>query len=115
MTLTVKIFYHVVQDPLFHQVAFAVLTAAVVFRSIYVMEVDLRNSLRTIATNRATIAGREKDLLNQMWWMIGVSLSTFLGGIVIWNLDNEYCSTLRRWRRQLGLPWGILLEGHGWW
>jgi len=30
-------------------------------------------------------------------------------------LDNMFCGTLRRWRRDIGLPWGILLEGHGWW
>ncbi|KAM5480509.1 alkaline ceramidase ydc1 [Microsporum audouinii] len=47
--------------------------------------------------------------------MVAYGLSTFLGGFAIWNLDNEYCSNLRTWRRELGLPWGILLEGHGWW
>ena len=87
MILVVQIFYHVLQDPLFHQVAFAVLTAVVVFRSIYIMKVNLRNSLRAIATpiglpaevavKRETVAVREKDLLKQMWRMIGIIYQHF--------------------------------------
>jgi dihydroceramidase len=46
---------------------------------------------------------------------VGTGLSIFLSGFGIWALDNQYCSTLRHWRHQVGLPWGILLEGHGWW
>ncbi|MCJ1240020.1 hypothetical protein MMC14_008020 [Varicellaria rhodocarpa] len=58
---------------------------------------------------------RDEKTLSAMWWMIGSGLSIFLGGFGIWHLDNEYCSTIRGWRREIGLPWGILLEGHGWW
>ncbi len=58
---------------------------------------------------------RDVVVIRQMWFMIGVGLSVFLGGFGIWTLDNKYCSTLRRWRHEIGLPWGILLEGHGWW
>jgi dihydroceramidase len=50
-----------------------------------------------------------------MWTMIAVGLSIFLGGFGMWNLDIIYCGKLRQWRHQVGLPWGILLEGHGWW
>ncbi len=58
---------------------------------------------------------RDGRILGTMWVMIACGLSTFLGGFAIWGLDNVYCSTLRAWRREIGLPWGILLEGHGWW
>jgi dihydroceramidase len=58
---------------------------------------------------------RDKEILRTMWTMIAFGLSIFLGGFAIWQLDNIYCSTLIKWRRQIGLPWGILLEGHGWW
>ena len=47
--------------------------------------------------------------------MIVMGLTIFLGGFIVWTLDNEYCSTVRGWRREIGLPWGMLLEGHGWW
>lgn len=95
----------------------------------YVMEVNLRPSLRarygTITPKEdsdsktsaevAQMARRDKKILRDMWWMIGIGLSVFLGGFGIWNLDNQYCSTIRRWRHEVGLPWGIILEGHGWW
>ena len=58
---------------------------------------------------------RDRETLRTMWLMIACGLGIFLGGFGIWTLDNVYCSSLRRWRRQVGLPWGILLEGHGWW
>lgn len=59
--------------------------------------------------------GRDRMILGTMWVMIAYGLITFLGGFAIWGLDNVYCSNLRVWRREMGLPWGILLEGHGWW
>lgn len=58
---------------------------------------------------------RDLKTLKTMWFMVGYGLSVFLGGFAIWNLDNYFCSTIRVWRREVGLPWGILLEGHGWW
>ncbi len=58
---------------------------------------------------------RDRRILGTMWVMIACGLSNFLGGFAIWGLDNVYCSKLREWRREIGLPWGILLEGHGWW
>ena len=58
---------------------------------------------------------RDAKILTTMWIMIATGLSVFLSGFLIWNLDIKFCPTIRRWRRQIGLPWGILLEGHGWW
>jgi len=119
-------YYHYLQDPTFHQNAYAILTAIVVFRSMYVMEVNIRPSLRnkygrtSSNTNGKAVlsaeeAERDKQILRDMWLMIALGLTIFLGGFGIWNLDNYFCSTIRSWRRAIGLPWGILLEGHGWW
>lgn len=58
---------------------------------------------------------RDRWILKQMWTMIALGMTMFLGGFAIWNLDNEFCSVLRKWRHTVGLPWGLLLEGHGWW
>jgi len=95
-----------------------------------IVEVNLRPSLRKkygtspardiaeVMANpkeRAQMASRDKIILTDMWWMIAVGLSVFLGGFGIWALDLLYCSAFRRWRHEIGLPWGILLEGHGWW
>ncbi|EGD86661.1 hypothetical protein H112_05167 [Trichophyton rubrum D6] len=128
LAIFITLYYHYLQDPVFHQVAYGVLTAVVIFRSMWVMEVTLRPSLQrsrnhtkpgvwghTLTTSGETVNHRDLRILNSMWVMVAYGLSTFLGGFFIWNLDNKYCSTLRIWRREIGLPWGILLEGHGWW
>lgn len=132
LALFITGYYHYLQDPAFHQNMYALLTAIVLFRSLYVMEVNIRPSLRAkeavhyttqkqyAVSDREKVRqeqedGRDRAILKDMWTMIACGLSLFLSGFAIWGLDNVYCSTLRRWRRAVGLPWGILLEGHGWW
>lgn len=132
LAIFITLYYHYLQDPVFHQNAYALLTAVVVFRSMYTMEVALRPRRRgTLEEDRVArekqglpVPSKERqeyenvrDLktLRTMWFMVVYGLSMFLGGFAIWNLDNVFCSTLREWRQQIGLPWGILLEGHGWW
>lgn len=58
---------------------------------------------------------RDKKILSQMWTLNIIGISYVAIAFLIWNLDNIYCGTIRQWRREIGLPWGILLEGHGWW
>jgi len=123
-----QLYYHYLQDPVFHQNAFAMITILVVGRSVYMMEINLRPSLRKKYPNASHIppgqlspteklANEERDklILRRMWLMVGSGVSIFLGGFGIWALDRVFCSNIRRWRHQIGLPWGILLEGHGWW
>ncbi len=69
----------------------------------------------TSVSEEARMGARDVAILRTMWKMIACGLSAVACGFLIWNLDNEFCSTLRSWRREIGLPWGILLEGHGWW
>ncbi len=121
-------YYHYLQDPTFHQNAYALLTAIVLFRSMYVMELNIRPYFRRkqeeryaadkSKIDRAEVArqdARDTEILRTMWTMIPVGLGVFLGGFGIWALDNHYCSNIRAWRHEVGLPWGILSEGHGWW
>lgn len=132
LSVFITLYYHYIQDPLFHQNAYAILTAIVIFRSMYTMEVTLRPRWRrsTEPERRAREKkglpvltkerqrqenDRDLDTLNTMWLMVFYGLTMFLGGFLFWNLDNGLCGTLRRWRRAVGLPWGIILEGHGWW
>jgi len=128
LCIFITVVYHYLQDPTFHQIAYGILTAVVLFRSMYLMEVNIRPSLRakygTVRRkSRSTLTeeevaandARDRRILRDMWWMIAVGLSIFLGGFGFWNLDNAYCSTLRRWRHEIGLPWGVLLEFHGLW
>jgi dihydroceramidase len=132
LAVFITLYYHYLQDPVFHQNAYALLTTIVVFRSMYVMEFTLRPWFRKseekhrLERKAASIDVlskedqrhenvRDQEILRLMWTMVGVGLSIFLGGFAIWALDNKYCGELRRWRKDVGLPWGILSEGHGWW
>lgn len=130
-------YYHYIQDPSFHQNAYALLTAVVLLRSMYVMERNIRPQWETkeralkqgMHTNGSANGAlsseqeaeqrrrdqRDINILKTMWTMVAYGLSVFLGGFGIWALDNMFCGTLRHARREIGLPWGILLEGHGWW
>ena len=128
----ITLYYHYLQDPTFHQNVYAALTVFLVFRCIYTMESVLRPSLRKsteadrlrkqrsnqlVLTKQQQSHNNERDLqiLTDMWKLILFGITIFLAGFGIWALDNKYCTDLRRWRREIGLPWGMLLEGHGWW
>jgi dihydroceramidase len=132
LAIFITLYYHYFGDPVFHQIAYGILTAIVVLRSMYTMETVLRPKWRK--SEKADHIAREKNgfpapgserqayenlrdlkTLRTMWLMVAYGLTMFLGGFLIWNLDNIFCSRLRAWRHYLGLPWGILLEGHGWW
>ncbi|KAF1357053.1 alkaline ceramidase-like protein [Delphinella strobiligena] len=128
LSVFITAYYHYLGDPVFHQNMYALLTAIVLFRSMYVMEVKLRPNIKAREKARAQHAvteeqkreqqrqdDRDRKILKTMWLMVACGLSIFLGGFGIWTLDNVYCSKLRVWRREIGLPWGIFLEGHGWW
>jgi dihydroceramidase len=98
---SVSVIYHYLQDPKFHQNAYALLTVVVLFRSFFMMERHIRD-VDPISVNR-------------MWRLVISGITIFLSGFVVWNLDNAFCGNLRGWRRAVGLPWGLLAEGHGWW
>lgn len=128
IALFITLYYHYLQDPTFHQNAYALLTAIVLFRAMYVMEVNIRPKFRSKereaanphARSGGTAAQKHEDLRDEqivrtMWQMIAFGLSIFLGGFAVWHLDNVYCSTLIKWRREIGMPWGFVLEGHGMW
>lgn len=130
LALFITLYYHYLQDPTFHQNAYAILTAVVLLRSMYIMEMNIRPHFRKRQLEHEKVQGsktiseeaklqerrnddRDRWILSQMWLLIGFGLTVFLGGFAIWNMDNMFCGTLRTWRRELGLPWGLLLEGHG--
>ncbi|GLI75324.1 alkaline ceramidase ydc1 [Penicillium ochrochloron] len=132
LAVFITLYYHYLQDPVFHQNAYALLTIVVVFRSMHTMETALRPKWRhsreedrlerqkkglPVPTKERQHFENERDMkiLKTMWFMVVYGLSMFLGGFLIWNLDNQFCSQIRVWRRTVGLPWGIFLEGHGWW
>ncbi|KAJ5168296.1 uncharacterized protein N7482_003890 [Penicillium canariense] len=132
LAVFITLYYHYLQDPVFHQNAYALLTTVVVLRSMHTMETTLRPKWRhsreedrlerqkkglSVPSKERQRFENERDMktLKTMWFMVLYGLSMFLGGFFIWNLDNQFCSQIRVMRRRVGLPWGIFLEGHGWW
>lgn len=130
LAIFITLYYHFLQDPTFHQNAYAILTAFVLVRSMVLQELHLRPHFRgkALKDTAATKSGmslaeaskeeyrqdeRDRAILKKMWTLVGVGMTMFLGGFAIWTLDNECCSRLRGLRHRIGLPFGILLEGHG--
>lgn len=57
-------YYHITKNPLFHQNSYAILTATVLLRSLYIMEKQLRPSLTTRNPEKA------HEILRTMWTMV---------------------------------------------
>lgn len=43
------------------------------------------------------------------------SAAMFVLGSIAFNIDRNYCASLRAMRDVVGTPWGFVLEMHGWW
>ncbi|KAF2447863.1 alkaline phytoceramidase [Karstenula rhodostoma CBS 690.94] len=114
LSLFITLYYHFLQDPVFHQTVYAILTAVVFFRAVYVMETLLRPKFRTEPIGKRE-EQRNVRILSEMWVLVAWGLGIFLGGFFLWAMDIAHCSALRRWRREIGMPWGFFLELHGWW
>jgi dihydroceramidase len=121
LAVFVSVYYHYLQDPVFHQNAFAILTATNIFRGWYQMEHTLR-PLRKVKRSKSRDVKtqtredqRDLEILADMWTLSLSGVAYIAIGFFIWNMDNIFCNHIRYWRRAMGLPWGILLEGHGWW
>lgn len=65
LAIFITVYYHMSQNPVFHQVAFASLTCAVVFRGMYDMESVLRPALR----RRCDTPAHADQIMKQMWSM----------------------------------------------
>jgi dihydroceramidase len=121
LAIFVSVYYHYLQDPVFHQNAFAILTATNIFRGWYQMEHALRPSRRMNRTEKKNGSAQAREdcrnlhILSEMWMLSLSGVAYIAVGFFIWNLDNIFCGHIRQWRRAMGLPWGILLEGHAWW
>ena len=91
-TAITVIYLHIL-DPTFHQVAYALLTALVLSRSVYLLHTRVENA----------------EARKNMWWTIVIAVTTFLTGFILWIIDNEFCDVLRSIRHQVGIPWAFFL------
>ncbi|RUP49631.1 ceramidase-domain-containing protein [Jimgerdemannia flammicorona] len=96
VTVTYVYFVH---DPVFHQVSYGLLVVIIVGRSTYLVR-------------RLPLSETRRILV----FVLRTAASSFLGAFILWNIDNIFCSSLRGWRKNLGIyPVGAVSELHGWW
>jgi dihydroceramidase len=72
----------------------------------------LTSAFRTSRLITTTV--KDRALKRQMRVVGSWALGLFITGYILWNIDNRFCDQLRATRRAVGLPWGWLLELHGW-
>lgn len=96
---TLTAIYLYFKDPTIHQVSYALLNAGIIFQSINLTQKHVKDDVIRKELYRVMITG----------------VITFLFGYFLWNLDIHFCSFVRYTRRAWGMPYGFILEGHGWW
>ncbi|KAM9846227.1 alkaline ceramidase 3 isoform 2-T2 [Aulostomus maculatus] len=81
------------KEPVFHQVMYGALVACLVMRSIFIVS-WVYPWLRPLCYT---------------------SLSVFLLGFLLWNIDNIFCESLRASRQMLPRGVGVVTQFHAWW
>ncbi|CCG80603.1 Putative uncharacterized protein [Taphrina deformans PYCC 5710] len=92
-------YYLVNKNPVFHEVAYGLITASVLFKSWHLTATQVKDPVAKADMKYCTITGSV----------------TFLTGFALWGVDRAVCSDLTRARHFMGIPWGFILELHGWW
>lgn len=87
------------KNPTIHQAAYGLLNALIIIQSYRLT--------RTYVKDPA--------VLKDFDYMLVSGLCQFLFGYFLWNLDIHFCDFWRSLRHTVGLPYGLILEGHGWW
>jgi dihydroceramidase len=105
----ITVYYLYAKDPVFHQVAYGLLTLSSTIRGFYVTEVDVKSALRK------RVPAEVDQRMHQIRTLAVSGIVMFLVGFFIWNMDNIFCHHLVHARNQIQLPWSVVLEGHGWW
>ncbi|CAG5115483.1 unnamed protein product [Candidula unifasciata] len=91
--IIVTLVYILINDPIFHQVSYAIMV-------FFIVGLASRVCLTTKC--------------NKSFFL--VSLLTYILGFLLWNIDNVYCSNLRSIRNQfVGRSSAMLFECHAWW
>ncbi|BFZ00462.1 hypothetical protein BsWGS_03501 [Bradybaena similaris] len=91
--IVVTLVYILINDPIFHQVSYAVMVCCIV-----------------VLASRICLTSN----CSKLFFL--VSLLTYILGFLLWNIDNIFCSNLRSIRSQIfGGTSGMLFECHAWW
>ena len=74
---------------------------------------DMR-SLALFGGRKFCLEGVIKRVVN-FWSGLTKDIVLFVGGSIAFDIDRNHCAQLRAMREVVGLPWGVVLEMHGWW
>ncbi|KAI7891822.1 alkaline ceramidase 3 [Mucor mucedo] len=100
-SILVSYAYIIINDPVFHQVAYGTLVVTVVCRAILLLN---KVPAQRYLYERA-----------QMKTLLILAAAGFIVGFTLWNIDNIFCLTLRDWRKTVPTLTGSVSELHGWW
>ncbi|XP_010868964.1 alkaline ceramidase 3 isoform X2 [Esox lucius] len=92
-SVLVSVVYLQWKEPVFHQVMYGALVACLVMRSIFIVT----------------------WVYPWLQRMCFLSLSIFLLGFLLWNIDNLACDSLRATRQRLPPVVGAVTQFHAWW
>ncbi|ORZ25106.1 ceramidase [Absidia repens] len=95
--------YLIINDPVFHQVAYALLIFIIVFRSLY-----------TINHLPHTSASYNYEF-PRLVFLLKLAAAGFIVSFGLWNVDNIFCPYLREFRTMVPYGIGALTQLHGWW
>lgn len=93
-TTVVSLVYIYINDPTFHEVAYALLVVALTFHGFY--NLGKYSQWKYLAFSIT-------------------SLSIYVLGFVLWNIDNHFCHRWRELRRSTGTVGDMLTQFHAWW
>jgi dihydroceramidase len=87
--------YLIINNPIFHQLSYAILVIGVVFRAI-----KLFNAVPKSYTYE----------VSRMQCLLWMSALGFIVAFILWNIDNQFCSNLRSWRSTVPFLIGSISE-----
>lgn len=87
--------YLIINNPVFHQISYAILVIGVVFRAI-----KLFNAVPKSYTYEVP----------RMQYLLWMSALGFIVAFILWNIDNQLCDNLRSWRSTVPFLIGAVSE-----
>ncbi|KNZ64179.1 hypothetical protein VP01_1058g7 [Puccinia sorghi] len=102
-SLGVSAIYLRYPNPVFHQVAYALIQTVATFRSAYTVRAAPEGTFR-----------EQKNKSDAIRYLL-IGSVTFMTGFLIWNVDNLFCDRISHLKEYLGTPLSFILEGHAWW
>ncbi|KAF2463199.1 alkaline ceramidase-like protein [Lindgomyces ingoldianus] len=76
-----------------------------------IMVAIVGRKIRGLISQRVT----NPDAKRRLGGLATMGMGSGLFGYFVWNIDMHFCSQVTAIKHRLGLPWGFLLELHGWW